>query len=1058
MDAGGIFVERILEPYVGLPLLGVGGCLPRECLNALIEVRFDGEPAALVLPTEVDTRCHFSFQLPIEQGLRRVEVALVHPARERILFDEPIEEIRIRSGAIETGSGLRTRLFGVLRRGVRSTLNGEILSPARWRARMDRFSESLLKFKQRVRHKLLRRSLPDRSSHEATLERTRSIAEPLHRTPTISILMPVYNVEPEWFRAAVDSVRQQTYPHWELCIADDASTRVGLLAQFDRLPDDPRIRLVHRSTNGHICATSNCAADLAGGEFIALLDHDDALASNALEEVARAINSEEADLYYSDEDKIDSRNHHYDPQHKPEWSPELLLSYNYINHFTVIRRNLFERVGRFRIGYEGSQDHDLLLRVTEKTDRIVRIPKILYHWRSLPTSTASTAGVKSYVHTSGRRAVEDAIRRRNVTATLTVPAFAEKLGLPVLSLLGPDDGPSVAIIIHGDAEDARKTVYSLTGHTTYRNIAFYLVLDRDADTLNRLAAAREEDYLLFLAAGITPCNGHWLSRLIAYASIPGVGAVGGRMASDPHTSISYYFYDEVARNVSAPNRGVLLTSRNTFEQLGGFDADRFPESLFEQDYCARLRGQGRRCVHVGDAVFNSVEMPAINPLERLAFRRAHGDSDPYSNPHFANLGSFALAGDAGLIPAEPASPLQALVAAHNLNSPEGAPRYLSDIVLGLRDRGVLVPQVVSSLAGAGAEVYCASHVPVAILDEPWSRRFIDAQWTPRAYEAAQDRLIGKISRDRPDIVIANTLLTFPVVEAAARLGIPSLWIIHESYSAEVLARLFSPYARHKCESAFALASRVIPASHDTAALFRRCDVRHNIRVIHNGIDPASIDHYCREVSQRQAQDSLDLDPAKAHIITVGTVCERKGQHTLIEAAAILAAMRRDFVVHLIGVRDAVPYANYIRHLVKRRRLADCVNLVSETRDVFNWYRAADIFAFTSHMETFSRAILEAEAFSLPIVSTPCEGLGEQVVWTQNALRFEKNDAPVLANHLGKLVGDRKLRESMGRKSRAVFDAHSTFDDMLDRYQAVIQQATGWISAAKSEKGDVRKAA
>ena len=190
-------------------------------------------------------------------------------------------------------------------------------------------------------------------------------------------------------------------------------------------------RSVFREKNGHICAATNSAAELATGEFVALMDNDDLLAADALSHVVSALQSRrEADLIYSDEDKIDAAGRHYDPQFKPDWSPELLFSYNFVNHFTVLRRSLFDVVGRFRVGYEGSQDHDLLLRLTERTERVVHIPRILYHWRALPSSTATAAGVKSYVHTSGRKAVVEALARRTIDVAPYVPPFAERLGLP----------------------------------------------------------------------------------------------------------------------------------------------------------------------------------------------------------------------------------------------------------------------------------------------------------------------------------------------------------------------------------------------------------------------------------------------------------------------------------------------------------------------------------------------------------------------------------------------------------------------------------------------------
>jgi glycosyltransferase involved in cell wall biosynthesis/GT2 family glycosyltransferase len=894
-----------------------------------------------------------------------------------------------------------------------------------------------------------------------------------HR-PTFSILVPVYNVDPRYLREAIESVRQQVYPHWELCLADDKSTRPELLRYLDRLPADPRIKLARREKNGHICHATNTAADLATGEFVALLDNDDVLAPHALFAVAERLQHHpDADLLYSDEDKLNADGR-YDPQFKPDWSPELLLSYNYVNHFTVIRRTVFEKADRFRPGFEGSQDHDLLLRVTELTDRVQHVPQILYHWRALPESTASAATVKEYVHTSGRRAVEEALRRRGINATLDVPPFAKKLGLPVLAVDGPDDGPAVAVVVYGPAAAARRTVRALRANTAYRSFTDYLVVDDapPAEALNRMAAGRDEELVLFLEAGVEPTDPRWLSRLVANVSLPGVEAAGGVIRDAdgtvvdagpvlglrdgtapaaafrglPADRISYYFYAEVTRNTAAVTGRCLLARRAVFDRLGGFDARRFPRALWDVDFGLRLRGLGLRCVTVGVSpltVSDAERSADPPPTELLALKRAYGrPADPYHNPNCSERDAWTPTCDGPLsLPAEAVRPpARALVVAHNLNNPEGAPRYLSEIVLGLRARGAIAPVVFSPLGGAGAAVYTSAGVPVDVREAPESRRFVDGLWAPREYERAQHAAARLLRDHRPEVVVANTLTTFPLVEAAARGGVPAVWIIHESYSAEHLDRLFPPFARKRVEQAFALAARVIPASHDTAALFARLNTRGNVRVLHNGLDPKQFDAYLRRVSRDDAAAKLPGRPGVKRFVAVGTVCERKGQHTLVEAAALLAKERTDFACYLVGVRPGIPYAEYVRELVRRHKLESVVHLVPETDDVWAFYRAADAFVCTSHMETFSRAVLEAEAFGLPIVSTPVSGVPEQVVWGANALEFGFGDAAGLARQLGRLCADDGLQAEMGRQSRAMFDAHPDHGEMLDRYTSVILAA------------------
>ena len=1108
-------VERDVEPFSGLPLVRVTGFwdLPTGIEpRATVEVRYDGATAnagefvRAAGAASGFVRFNYGTQLPLEPTAAEVRVVLVEPAGERVLDVRPLADVG-REPPVAPPPGFVHRM-------LRSLTSGEALSLWRWQARFDRASEKVLALRQKVWYRLLARRFRPRDPHlgyaasTAITPRLRAAmadaAARFRHKPTFSILVPVYNVDPKWLKAAVGSVTAQVYPHWELCLADDCSTRPDLLRYLDRLPADPRIKLARRPTNGHICAATNTAAELATGEFIALLDHDDELTPHALFAVAEHLQEHpDADLIYSDEDKLDPSGRRYDPQFKPDWSQELLLSYNYVNHFTVIRRGVFEKAGRFRPGFEGSQDHDLLLRVTELTDRVQHVPQILYHWRAIPESTAAGAMVKPIVHIAGRRAVEEALGRRGVNATLSVPPFAQKRGLPVLAIDGPDDGPSVAVIVRGDPEAARRTVRALRANTAYRNFTDYLVLDgaSPAEAMNRLAVGRTEEFVLFLEAGVEPTAARWLSRLVANLQLPGVGAAGGVVRDAAGTvidagpvlgmrdgtapdaafrglkadTISYYFYAEVTRNTAAVSGRCLLTRRDVFDRLGGFDARRFPQSLWDIDFGLRLRGLGLRCVTVGGVSLRSNPSPTpplrreglrtpdpgsappsflgkgvgglglcdAPPTELLALKRAYGrPRDPFHNPNGSERTPWQPACDSPLsLPAEAARPpVRALVVAHNLNNPEGAPRYLSEIVLGLRSRGAIDPVVFSPLGGVGGQVYESAGVPVVVRESPQSRRFVDGLWTPREYEAAQKAAAKLLRAHRPEVVVANTLTTFPFVEAAARAGIPSVWVIHESYSREHLERLFPPFARKRVEQAFALAARVVPASHDTAALFAHLNTRGNVRVLHNGLDPKPFDDYLRRTSRDAAARHLPGSAGKKRLIAVGTVCERKGQHTLVEAAATLARERDDFACYLVGVRGGIPYAGYVRHLVKRHRLESVVHLIPETDNVWAFYRAADVFVCTSHMETFSRAVLEAEAFGLPVVSTPCCGVGEQVHWGTSALPFPFGDAAELARHLRRLLADDGRRAEMGRQSRAAFDNHLDYGEMLDRYAAVILAA------------------
>src|SRR5262245_19490905 len=257
--------------------------------------------------------------------------------------------------------------------------------------------------------------------HEpAAAELARQRGHRFARTPKISVVVPVYNPPAPFLQAMIDSVRAQTYGNWELCLADGASTAEHVRPILEKAAaSDPRIRVAFLPANGGIVGNSNAAAELATGEFLGLLDHDDTLASFALYEVVTALNeSPDVDFLYSDEDKLDRSGERVEPNFKPDWSPETLRSRNYVCHLTVLKRSLVEEIAEFRSGYDGSQDYDLILRASERARRIVHIPQVLYHWRMHDQSTAANKESKTYAYENGRRALAEHLARLGIDASV----------------------------------------------------------------------------------------------------------------------------------------------------------------------------------------------------------------------------------------------------------------------------------------------------------------------------------------------------------------------------------------------------------------------------------------------------------------------------------------------------------------------------------------------------------------------------------------------------------------------------------------------------------------
>lgn len=380
--------------------------------------------------------------------------------------------------------------------------------------------------------------------------------------PLISIAMPVYNVEIKWLEKCIDSVINQTYDNWELCISDDASTAPKIkkcLEAYEK--KEPRIKVVFRKENGHISLATNSALEIATGEFIALLDNDDELPPHALFEVVKVLNERpELDVIYSDEDKIDAEGNRFDPHFKADWSPDTLMGNNYISHLGVYRSSIVKSLGGFRKGYEGSQDYDLVLRVTEQIpeDHIYHIDKVLYHWRTIPGSTASSGEAKSYIYDSGVKALTDALNRRGIKGTVRpglISGFYE-VTYEVLQ----EELVSVIIPTKNGYDDLKLCVDSIIEKTSYPNYEIIIADNGSTDPkmqelfaeykkqlderfivelidipfnysrINNLAAEKASGkYLLFLNNDTEVIEPNWMTTMVSYAQFDRIGCVGAKL-------------------------------------------------------------------------------------------------------------------------------------------------------------------------------------------------------------------------------------------------------------------------------------------------------------------------------------------------------------------------------------------------------------------------------------------------------------------------------------------------------------------------------------------------
>lgn len=466
--------------------------------------------------------------------------------------------------------------------------------------------------------------------------------------PRISVLVPLYNTPERFLRRCIDSVREQLYGNWELCLSDDASPQPHVqkvCEEYARL--DSRVRYVRRSTNGHIAEATNTALEMATGEFSALLDHDDELSPHALYMIAAELNVHpELDMLFSDEDKIDEQGKRYEPWFKSDWNYDLMLSQNAVVHLAVYRTSILREIGGFRSAFNGSQDYDVTLRFSERTQptRIRHIPFILYHWRAISGSVALATTEKLYPYEAAERSIREHLVRmgRNATVGRQQHLGYYQVTWPVLQ---PE--PKVAIIIptKDKVDLLRVAVSSILAKTAYKNYEIVIVNNESVEpatmeyfeevirepnvrlinynkpysfaALNNWAVTQTDAPLLaFVNNDIEVIEPEWLREMVGHALRPEVGSVGARLlypngtiqhsgvvigigglaghphVGDPGDTPGYFGRVACTQRYSAVTAACMLMRREVFLQIGGFDEVNFAVAFNDVDLGLRLGKAG----------------------------------------------------------------------------------------------------------------------------------------------------------------------------------------------------------------------------------------------------------------------------------------------------------------------------------------------------------------------------------------------------------------------------------------------------------------------------------
>lgn len=948
---------------------------------------------------------------------------------------------------------------------------------------------------------------------DGLIRRLREVEAAWSFRPTISIIIPVYNTKKEWLEKAIKSVQNQIYSNWELCLADDASTVPYIKPYLKSLEAEfPNIKVVFRSENGNISEAINSANNLATGDYLAFLDQDDELAINALFEIVRLLQkNREVDIFYSDEDKIDESGKRYDPSFKPDWSPELLLSHNYFNHLFCLRRSIFNTVGRMRNEFDGCQDYDLVLRAIAHSDQIIHIPKVLYHWRAVEGVIGLEENAKSSsfsLFEQCRKVIQLHLDVQGISASVIHPAIAKEHALGLYHLKWPHNGQLVTIIIpsKNHYNTLKRCIDSLS-LTQYQNYEV-LVIDNDSDdprTLKYLKKLKNQpgisvkkiknkgtnfsyayinneavkwvkgSLILFLNDDTEVIAPEWLSQLVGYQSLNGVGITGAKLLypeddstqhggilngiyvgqysnlcdhafrNFPEDKLGHGSYTHVACNYSGVTAACLLVSKKDFLELDGFDENHFALAYNDVDLCLKMFQSGQRIVFVPNALLYHHESKSRKDTfhlnEMVDFKAKYRTfKDPYYNPNLSLIQQFEIdpANTFGYkIPEDDLPRLLAI--SPNLNL-EGVSIQQYEVLEGIIQRGSFQIEVGSTKDGPLRKWYEALGVKVHIFTDPVSKHLIEKT----DFELDLSDFTNWLRTGRFDVVYVNTLVPFFVHEACQQLNIPSIWNIHKSVSFLHFFDYLPFQIRKKAFESFELPYYTIFASKSTAKLYEAVNTQQTHTVINYGLKPDKIHTYIRQTSKMEALKLLGFPLDKLVFLNHGSVCQRKGQLDFVKAA--ISCLKKGITNHYYVLfrakadEEAREYWQKIIDLIQSHKMEEHFHIEPETEDVFTFFRAADVFVCSSYNESYPRVILKAMLFGLPIITTPVFGIKEQVLENVNAHFFVPGDVTDLAHKMKNLGSAPLSRNKLGKNSINVFTLINTYEEMVSSYEKLFQGA------------------
>lgn len=896
---------------------------------------------------------------------------------------------------------------------------------------------------------------------ELTAEGAQRLLATLRHRPLISVIMPVYRTPVPWLRRAVESLQEQYYADWELCAVDDCSPgseQRDLLREMAAA--DPRVRFAVMERNGGISAASNVALEMARGEFVALLDHDDELTPDALLRMVEAIDGHpDADFLYSDECKVDDTDARrlFDFVFKPDWSPEMLFNGMLTGHLTLYRRSVVQAVGGFRSEYDFSQDYDLALRISEVARRIVHVERLLYLWRSIPGSAA--AGGKDFARKTNIAALQAALDRRGIPGEAIALDHAN-----CVRLSPPANAPRVSIVIPSDSEKNLRLVLAAvrdgTDHPDYEVVVVcngpladrlarefegfaplrLVRYDRPynfSDKCNEGARTASGSILVFYNDDVFPLQRDWIQRLVEYLAVPGVGGVSPKLLY-PDDTIQYAgmisgtpglcgtAYNHVprdapdlflsmhkyVRNVTVLSGACCAFRKDLFWQVGGFDAVNTPDGHSDMDLSYKVMEAGERCVYTPHALLRHIgnhswgNKPKKYKADMFMLKRWGGRLS--RDPHFTDSMKRVLYADfrfhyrihAGhLDPTATYRGPDVLFVSHELTL-TGAPRMLFNAARVVKEAGGF-PVVVAPEDGPLREELLQAGIAV----------IVDASVRDNHF------LFERFARNF-DLAVVNTVALVNTVRQLSAIPIlRTVWWLHEGAALADALRGIEGIEWDRV--------RVACVS-DYARGFIPPDI--TATVLRNGIPDEHV-----EPAPRDADGRLTF-------VLAGTIEPRKGQDTLVEAVALLPpALRAECRFILTG-------KVWEMHEWFWSRLASRLTALPEIeyRGVLNHdaqlalIAAADVVLCCSRDEAASLVAMEAAMMARPIITSDRVGLRE-VLGSEAGFVFASGDPASLAAQLRIAIEKRGELPQLGRAARRRFEQELTLEVFGRRFLAIVAE-------------------